>query len=113
QRGLIVELPDMLGRFDRRVEGDVRVTLLRRPADRLLAQHAGDPHPRIGLLQRHRPRVDDALLVMRALPAERTLARPGRDDQIVRLLEALAVERRVDAIGELFLAAAPDKAGDE
>jgi len=46
---------------------------------------------------------------MRAFPAERPLARPGGDDQVVRLFEPVAVERRVDAGGELLLAAAADK----
>ncbi len=50
---------------------------------------------------------------MRALEAERAHARPCRDDQIVRLLEALAVVGRVDAVGELLLAAAADKAGNQ
>src|ERR1700719_5176421 len=109
ERDLVVQLPDLLGRLDRGVERDIGIALLRRPDDRLLAQHAGDPHPRIGLLQWHRPGVDDALLVMRALPAERAFARPGRDDQIVRLLEALAVEGGVDARRELLLAAAADE----
>src|SRR6266513_4771845 len=79
ERDLVVQLPDLLGRLDRGVERDVGIALLRRPDDRLLAQHARDPHPRIGLLQQHRPGIDDALLVMRALPAEWALARPGRD----------------------------------
>ena len=89
------------------------IALLRRPDDRLFGQHARDPHPRIWLLQRHRPRVDDAVLIMRAFPAERPLARPGGDDEIVRLLEALAVVGGADAVGELLLAAAADKARDE
>src|SRR6516162_6354057 len=91
ERDLVVQLPDLLSRLDRGVECDVGIALLRRPYDRLLAQDAGNPNARVGLLQRHRPRVDDAMLVMCALPAERPLARPGGDDQIMRLLEAFAV----------------------
>src|SRR4029077_1409483 len=53
--GLVVELPDLLGLLDRGVERDVGIALLRRPDDRLLADHARDPDARIGLLQRHRP----------------------------------------------------------
>ena len=73
----------------------------------------GHPNARIGLLQRHRPRIDDAVLVMRALPAERTLAGPRCDDQIMRLLEALAVVGRIDAGGERLLATAAHDAGNQ
>src|SRR5436305_6787217 len=104
ERDLVVQFPDLFGRLDGGVERDIRIALLRRPDDRLLAQHAGNPDSRIGLLQRHRPWVDDAVLVVRALPAERPFARPRRDDQIMRLFEALAVEGRIDAVGELLLA---------
>src|SRR5580700_11912689 len=110
ERDLVVKLPDLLGRLDRGVERDVGIALLRRPDDRLLAQDAGNPDARIGLLQRHRPRVDDAVLVVLALPAERPLPAPGGGDEVVRFLETLAVERRVDAGGELLLPAAADKA---
>src|SRR5262247_4170613 len=68
----IVELPDLLGGVDGRAERDVGIALARRPDDGLLAQHAGDPHARVRLLERHRPRVDHAVLVVRALPAEGT-----------------------------------------
>src|SRR5437763_15894935 len=103
ERDLVVQFPDLLGRLDRGVERDIRIALLRRPDDRLLAQHAGYPHPRIGLLQRQRPGVDDAVLVVRALPAEWPFARPRRDPQIVRLLEAVAVVGGVAAVPELRL----------
>src|SRR5579872_2271699 len=56
QRHLVVKLPDLLRRLDRGVERDVRVALLRRPDDRLLAQDARDPDARVRLLQRHGPR---------------------------------------------------------
>src|SRR5262249_58942592 len=96
-RCLVVDLPDLLGALNRRVERDIRIAVLRRPDDRLGADNAGDPDARIRLLQRHRPRVDDAVPVVRALPAERSLARPCRNDEIVRLFKALAVEGGVDA----------------
>src|SRR5204862_7231509 len=99
QRDLIVELPDFLGLLDRGVERDVGIALLRGPHDRLLADHTGDPDARIGLLQWHRPRGDDAVLVVRALEAERAGLGPRLDHQLVRLLEALAVEGRIDAGG--------------
>src|SRR5262249_24388546 len=112
-RDRIVELPDLLGRLDGGAERDVGVALLRGPDDRLLAEHAGNPYPGMGLLQRHRPRVHDAMLVVRAFPPERAGLGPGLDDQVVRFLEALAVESRVDAGRELLLAAAADEPGHE
>src|SRR4029453_8071726 len=95
----IVELPDLLGRVDGGAERDVRGTLLRRPDDRLLAEHAGDPDSRVGLLERYRPRVDHAMLIVGSLPAEGAGLGPRLDDQVVRFLEALAVENRVYAGG--------------
>src|SRR5215831_9554750 len=68
--GRVVELPDLLGRLDRGVERDIGVALLGRPDDRLAAEYAWNPDARIRLLQRHRPGVDDAVLVVRPLPAE-------------------------------------------
>ena len=53
------------------------------------------------------------MLVVVALPAERAGLGPGLDDQIVRLLEPLAVEGRVDAGRELLLPAAADEARDQ
>src|SRR5215470_15145393 len=109
----IVELPDLLGGGNGGAEGDVGIALARRPDDGLLAEHAGDPHARMRLLQRHRPRVDHAMLVVCALPAEGARLRPRADDQVVRFLETLAVEGGVDAGGELLLAAPAHEARDE
>src|SRR5262249_56955887 len=105
--------PDLVRAFDGRVERDVGVAVLRGPDDCFRADDARNPDARIGSLQWHRPRIDNAVLVMLTLPAERPLAGPGGDDQIVRLLEALAVERRIDARRQLLLPAAADKPGDE
>src|SRR5215472_17341196 len=109
----IVELPDPLGGGDGGAERDVGIALTRRPDDGLLAEHARNPHARMRLLQRHRPRVDHAVLVVRALPAEGARLRPRADDQVVRFLEALAIKGRVDPGGELFLATPPYEARDE
>ena len=78
RRHRVVELPDLLRGVDRGAERDVRIALLRRPDDRLLAEHAGNPDARVRLLQRHRPRVHHAVLVVRALPAERAPAASTR-----------------------------------
>src|SRR5688572_7486415 len=80
---------------------------------RPLDEHTGDPHARMRLLQRQRPRVHDAVLIVRALPAERSVLGPRLDDQLVRLLEALAVVSGIHPGGELLLAAAAHEAGHE
>src|SRR4029453_15142066 len=87
---LVVEFPDLLGLLDRGVQRDVGIALLRGPHDRLLADHARDPDARIGLLQRHCPRVHDAVLVVRALEAEGTRLCPGLGDELGGLLEGRA-----------------------
>src|SRR5437870_8635525 len=93
---LVVELPDLLRRLDLCAERDVRVAHLRRPDDRLLAEHAGNPHARVWLLQRHGPRVHDAVLIVGSLEAERSNFGPRFDDELVRLFEPLAVESGID-----------------
>ena len=113
QRHIVIDLPDLLGVGDGSVERDIGVALLGRPHDGLAADDAGHPDARIGLLQRHRPGVHHAVLVVPALEAEGAGLGPGADDQVVRLLEALAVVGRVDAGGELLLAAAAHEAGDQ
>ena len=50
---------------------------------------------------------------MLALERERPRPRPGADDQVVRLLEALVRERRVDAGRVIFGADAAHEAGDD
>ncbi len=64
-------------------------------------------------LQRQRPGVHHAVVIVVALPAEGPALRPRLDDQVVGFLEALAVEGRVDAGGELLLAAAAHEARDQ
>src|SRR5208282_4481412 len=96
---VVVDLPNPLRAVDRRVERDIGIAALGRPDDRLGADDTRDPHARMRLLQRYGPRVDDAVLVMGALPAERALARPRCNHQIMRLLKALPIVGRADAGG--------------
>src|ERR1051325_5843287 len=80
----------------------------------LMATPCASPRrPRVRLLQRRRPRIDHAVVVVVALVAEGPGLGPRLDDDVVRFLEALAVVRRVHAGGELLLAAAAHEAGDE
>src|SRR5262249_37747465 len=113
RRGFVVELPDALCLRDRGIERDIRVTLLGRPDDRLIADDTRYPHARIGLLQGQGPGIDDAVLIVRSSPAEWTGHRPGLHDQVMRLLEALAVVCGVHAGRELLLAAAAHEPGHE
>src|SRR5437667_3980043 len=110
---LVVRFPDLLGRLDLGAQRDVWIALPGGPDDRLLAEHAGNPVAWVRRLQRHRPWVHHAVLVVRALPAERPGLGPRLDDQRMGLLEALAVVGGIDAGGELLLAAAAHEAGDE
>src|SRR5215510_3829751 len=112
-RGLVVEFPDLLRLWDRCVECDIRIALLRRPDDRFLADHTRYPHARIRLLQWKSPRIDDSVLIVRALPAEWSGHGPGLDDQVVSLFEALAVVSGVHASRELLLSAAAYEPGYE
>src|SRR3954467_9001050 len=70
-RRLRIGVPDRLCRIDRGVQCDVRIALLRGPDHGLAGQHTGYPHAWIRLLHRQRPWIDHAMLVVRALPAER------------------------------------------
>ena len=59
------------------------------------------------------PGVHVAVVVVLALPAERSGVGPGLDDEVVGLLEALTVEHRWGVVGDALTSAAPDEAGDE
>src|SRR5689334_10658264 len=107
---IVVHLPDLLRALDWRVERDIGVTVLRRPEDRLLADDARNPDTRMRLLHRHRPWIDDTMLIMSAFPAERPGSGPRLDDQVVCFFEALTIEGGVDAIGELLLTATAHEA---
>ena len=83
------------------VVGEVaeHVVHLGRPAPRLHRAGAGNPDRRMRLLDRPRPDVDVALLVEAAVEGERVLLLPGAQDEVVRLVVALAQLARVGAVG--------------
>ena len=59
---------------------------------------AGNPHRRMRLLDRPRPQVDHAELIMLAVPGENLARRPRLEHQRQRLAEALALLDRHDAV---------------
>ena len=87
--------------------------MLRGPDDGFFAEHAWDPDPRMWFLKWNSPGIDDAMLVMGAFPAEGAGFGPDLRDQVVRFLEPLAIEGRVDTGGQLLLPAAADETGHQ
>ena len=75
---------------------------------------AGDPYRRMRALDRARPDVDVALLVIAAVERERVRMLPGLHHQVVRLVIALAELARVLAVGEAVVHRRADReAGDQ
>src|SRR5262249_38212319 len=88
---LTVELEELAGDLERHQERHVRVAAPARPHRRLRARRAGDPDRRMRPLQRQAPRVHVAEVIVLTLPPERAGLGPALEDQVVALLEALAV----------------------
>ena len=65
------------------------------------------------LLVRAHPRVHVAVVIVPTFPPERPRVRPRLDDEIVRLLEALAVEHRRRVMRHALASAAAHEAGDQ
>src|SRR6516162_7124390 len=87
--------------------------MLRTPNDRLRAEHARNHDGRMWLLIRPNPWIDEAIVEVLAFPAERTGARPRREDQIMRLVEHLAVVSRIGVIEDLLAASPAHPSGDQ
>jgi len=87
--------------------------MLRAPDDGLRAQQAGNPNRRMRLLQRQRPWIDETIMEMLALVAPWAGLRPCLDDEVVRLVEQLAVEARIRIGRELFAARSAHPSGDK
>src|SRR5712664_447323 len=64
------------------------------------------------LLQRHAPRVDVSEMIVATFPAEGTRRRPGFQDQVVALLEALTVVDRIGVRPPGLDAGSPHEAGE-
>ena len=110
---LVVVLERLLGRLQVRRQHDVGVAVLGRPLDRVAAHDPGNPDLRMRVLQRARPRVHVAEVVVLALPAERPGRAPGLHHEVVRLLEALPVERRLRVVRDALAPAAAHPAGHQ
>ena len=92
---------------------EVGVVVPRGPVDRLVGAERGAPDRRVRLLERPRPRVDVAELEVLAIPLEGAGLRPGLDDQVVRLVEAVARLGRVEREGVVLGADPAHEAGDD
>ena len=108
-----VVLERLLGRSDLRRQHDVGVATLGRPFDSVATHHAGNPDRWMRVRVRPRPGIDVAVLVVLAFPAEGTRRRPGLDDEVVRFLVALPVERRGGVVGDALASGAAHPAADQ
>src|SRR5215469_8453863 len=74
---LVVDVTTGRGRVERAAEDEIGNALLGCPTDRFRAQDAGRPDRWVRLLQWQLPWIDDAQVIMLALPAERAGHGPG------------------------------------
>src|SRR6266571_7432173 len=84
-----------------------------RPFHRLDAHSGGNPDRRMWLLQRSRPRIHIAIVIMFALPAEGAGRGPRFDDEVMRFFKALPVEVRWGIMGDALSAAATHETRDQ
>ena len=110
---LVVVGERLLGRFEVGGEHHVGVAVLGGPLDRVAAHDPGDPDLRVRVLERPRPGVHVAVLVVLTLPAEGAGCGPGLDHEVVRLLEAFPVEGGLGVVRDAFAPTAADPAGDQ
>src|SRR5713101_1277086 len=105
-RGVAVDVPQFHGRLQSGAESQVEIAMLRAPFDGLRTEDAWNPDRWARLLVGRHPGIDETIGEMLALPAERTRPRPGRENQVVRLVEQLAIVGRIGVVEDL-LAACP------
>ena len=89
---------------------EVGIVPLGAPYDRVGAAGAGNPHRRVGFLQRYLEGVHHSEVVVLALPAEGARRCPRLENQVVGFLESLPVVHGVGIGGPGLGAAASDEA---
>ena len=109
----MVDVAARRGGVEGAAENEIGDPLLGGPADGLGAEDAGRPDRRMRLLQRQLPRIDDAQMVVLALPAERAGHGPGLLDEVEGFLESLAVIGGIGVGRELLDAGAAHEARDD
>ena len=110
---VVVHVEGVPGRAELGRQQHERVAVLRRPSNSLDTDRRWDPDLGVRLLVRPHPGVHVAIVVVLALPSERSGIGPSLDDEVVRLLEALAVEHRRGVVGDALASAASDETGDQ
>src|SRR5881628_3018457 len=88
---LAVVVEQLTRDLERHQKWHVGVAAAPGPHGRLGASGAGSPDGRMRLLERQAPRVDVTEVVVAAFPAKRARLGPALEDEVVALLEALAV----------------------
>src|SRR5579875_2810460 len=112
-RAITIDIPQFNGRLQEGGQRDVGVAFLSAPQRGLGAQEAGNPHLRMRLLHRYRPRIDETVMEMAAFVAPWTGLGPRSDDEVVRLVEVFAVIGRIGVVRELLAARAADPSRDQ
>src|SRR5579863_1151405 len=113
RRGVAIHIPQLHRRFEERRQRDIRVTMLRAPDYGLGTEQPWNPDRRMRFLDRQAPRIDEAVVEMLALVAERTRPGPRLDHDVVGFVEIFAVKRGVRVAGELLAAAAAYPSGHQ
>src|SRR5262249_54051075 len=107
------EIADHGGLGGKRHQERIFAFWCRGPFDGLARAHRRNPDRRMRALIGPRPQIDVAVAEVIALELEWAGRSPGLDEQIVRLMEALMRECRIDAGRVIFGADAADEAGDQ
>ena len=87
--------------------------MLGRPHHGFRARRARHHNGWVRFLQRQSPWVDDTILKMLAFPAERSRSRPGCENHIMGLFEALTIVGWIDIIGQTLYPTATHKTRDQ
>src|SRR4030095_13944928 len=106
----VVDLDQLLRLFKERTQHNVRIMVLGRPHHCFRARLARHHNRWVRFLQWQGPWVDHTILKMLAFPAEWSRLRPGCQDHIMGLFEALTIMGWVDIISQTLYPTATHKA---